>query len=406
MTIANSTTDPADFELVQLDDQDEIAYTRLQNSSAWKGVLSTDDYILRDVALGKSKIALSKVNRLLVFALRSRLRPKDLFCSIELLIRELWRFEWDDASNTVSKKNVLSGCIGGVYTAPVHRGKGLARIMVDQLVELGKSTYLGPDGFTFLYSEVGEYYARNGFKSFHVPITQIPLKAGNLPFKPGSDANLVEYHQFQDLFDAYNKHFSSDIESKVAKDHKTRISVNPTADYIDWFHLRAKYIAYILFGGPKDIDFHADSYESIVKKLQKVKPEVFGIRLDSSGVLAGFVAWTYDWAKNDDGSYSINATIIKLFVDDASHDYTTTAIKLIELAKGYLEQNHPNAVKLSIWESEIGLDVQNHLLLKLGAVGGVENSSRSAILYNNASDDEALRNGEIVWEDNSKLPWC
>lgn len=406
MTKPDSRTDPADYVLVQLHDQDDISYTRLQNSDLWKGVLSTEDYILRDVALGKCKIALSKTNRLLVFVLRHKERPDETLCSIELLIRELWRFEWDEASQGVSRKDILSGCIGGVFTPPQHRGRGLARIMVDKLVDIGKTKLLGPSGFTFLYSEVGEYYTRNGFKSFHVPITQIPLEGKKLAIGGVSEAKLVKYHDFKDLFGAYNRHFSADVASKVAKDRKTRLSVNPTSDYIDWFHLRAKYTGYRLFGGPEKVNFQNDSYENIVAKFQNVEPQIFGIRLDQDDKLAGFVAWTYDWAKKDDGSYSISVTIIKLFVDDSQNDYASTAIKLIELAKCYLEQNHPTAVKLSIWESEINLEVHEYLLLKMGATGGMENSSRSAILCNNESDDRELRSGQVVWEDNSKLPWC
>ena len=62
----------------------------------------------------------------------------------------------------VEQEDILSGCIGGVYTYPQHRGNGYARIMVDKLVVEAKEL-VGPLGFVFLYSEIGEYYFKMDF---------------------------------------------------------------------------------------------------------------------------------------------------------------------------------------------------------------------------------------------------
>ncbi|EMG47051.1 hypothetical protein G210_2673, partial [Candida maltosa Xu316] len=36
---------------------------------------------------------------------------------------------------------------------------------------------------------------------------------------------------------------------------------------------------------------------------------------------------------------------------------------------------------------------------------GIDNPSRSAVLMNNAEDDQELRRGNVIWEGNNKLPW-
>ena len=63
-------------------------------------------------------------------------------------------------------------------------------------------------------------------------------------------------------------------------------------------------------------------------------------------------------------------------------------------------------VKLvTIWESEFNSDVRDFFAQNFDASTGLDNSSKSAILMNDNKEDKLLREGKLVWENNTKLPW-
>lgn len=401
--------DPADFVLEQVSDLPTKNFTRLQNSAAWKNLLSAEDYVLREHVLSLSKIASSDVNRLVIFVLRAKDGTEPL-CSCELLIREAWKLEKTD--DKVVKTNVLSGCVGGVFTYEGNRGRGLATIMIDKLVATARSSrFLGESGFIFLYLEVGEFYTRNGFKLFGVPLLNLPLAASGKAFAPRAGVELVRYHEFGDLFREYNAHFEREMRAKVAADGVPRLSVDPTADYVDWFHLRVKYFGVKLFGTKQQFDFAAELYESLVAKFCHTDPTYFGIKLVADGVLEGFVVWQYEFDYDRELQQWRNyATVIKIFVNTPHSDADATTARLLALMKEYLEARHDvpqmqNFTKIVLWESEVSPELLQLVIARYGCTHGLENSSRSAILCNNAADDARLRRGDLVWENNNKLPW-
>lgn len=400
-----------EFYLDRLHDLPSINHTRTKNAQAWKNLLAEQEYVEREFLLSKAKITSSKVNRLCVFALKKR-DSDTVVSSMEVLIRQAWRFKMEDGS--VSMIPVLSGCIGAVYTYPEYRGKGFAALMVSKFMEeMRRDEYLGTGGFTFLYSEIGEYYANHGFKSFGVPIAKIPLQPST-QFRLPQGASLVEYHNFEYLFAHYRDHFAAEMSAKVSQDGIERITVVPTADFVDWFHLRAKFLSTRIFGSKgTNFDVWNDSYEHIVGQLQDVTPKYFGLRLDcpTSGKLIGFIVWTYDYDySKEDEHFHNHATVLKIHVNTPEFDRDTYTLQLLELAKQYLELPHEeeplkNFTQLIVWESELSEHVQHELVKRHGADLHLDNSSRSAIMYNNDADDEKLKLGQMVWENNTKLPW-
>lgn len=412
--MTRSKEDPADYILERLTDVPTVDYTREQNFAAWGKLLTPQEYIDRERVLGLSKIASSDINRLVVFGLKSKDNPDTLVSSLELLIRESWHFHCS-ADGSVVKKNILSGCLGGVYTYPEYRGKGLATIMVDKLFEMAKQPeYLGRDGFMFLYSEVGEYYTRNGFKSFAVPYTSFPLNPSGAAYEEPQDVTLIKYHEFGDLFGQYNQHFEKEMMAKVESDGIDRISINPTSQYLDWFHLRVKFFSTKIFGDNSiQIDPRTETYEQIVAKLSTIEPFYFGLLINcpTTGALKGFIAWQYEYDfDGDKGVFENSATVIKIFVNTPQFDQAETQLALISAMKKYLEAKHDlaqmsNFHKIVIWESEILDSVIASLKVKYGAVDGLENSSRSAIQCIDKEQDRKLKEGEMLWENNNKLPW-
>lgn len=411
--MTKSKTDPADYVLTKLTDLPSVNYTRLQNLAAWKNLLTAEEYVDREYVLGKAKITSSEVNRLTVFGLSNRENPDVIVSSIELLVREAWRFH-RTSNGSVEKTNIRSGCIGGVFTYPEYRGCGFATIMVDKLMEIAAAPeYLGPHGFMFLYSEVGEYYTRNGFKSFAVPLLNVPLVEHDQKYLPEPNVHLIRYHEFDGLFRVLNEHCEQELRQKVGSDGIDRISVNPTAEYIDWFHLRVKYFSTKLFGDTGLVyDPYKDTYEELVEKFTQIEPFYFGLRVDcpETGELKGFIVWQYEYNGDSKGNFKNYVTVIKTFVNTPKFDKDAVQMELVLHMKKYLEAFHPapqmsNFTKIVIWESEISDDVLACLVKKHGAVHGLENGSRSAIRSMNAEEDQKLRSGSVVWENNNKLPW-
>ncbi|KAF3985141.1 hypothetical protein FT663_05418 [Candidozyma haemuli var. vulneris] len=401
-----------EYYLDRLHDSPSINHTRTKNAQAWKNLLPEQEYVEREFLLSKAKITSSKVNRLCVFALKNK-SSGSVVSSMELLIRQAWRFKKENGA--VSMIPVLSGCIGAVYTYPEYRGNGFAAMMVKKCMdEVRCDEYLGTNGFTFLYSEIGEYYANHGFKSFEVPLTNIPLSPSNEPLKLPPGASLVEYHNFGYLFAHYRDHFAAQMRSKVNEDGIERISVVPTADFVDWFHLRAKFLSTRIFGHDSaKFDVWNDSYEHIVGQFEDVEPKHFGIRLDcpETGKHIGFIVWTYDYDYSKEEQHFHNhATVLKIHVNTPDFDRDTYTAQLVDLAKRYLESPHKadplkNFTSLIVWESELSNHTQHEFVKKYGADSHLENSSRSAIMYNNDADDDKLKSGNMVWENNTKLPW-
>jgi GNAT superfamily N-acetyltransferase len=394
-----SKVNPGDFKLQLLSDYPTIEYTRLQNSHAWKGALLTEDYVTRELVLGKAKITSSEINRLLVFCLTSVNNSTPL-ASIEFLVRQAWRYDVDDHGE-VKRQQVLSGCIGGVYTYPENRGMGLAKIMVDLLIKKCRDeNIIDPHGFIFLYSEIGEYYAKNGFKSHPIPLINIAPSIEKFDLK--HTVELIKYHNFESYMNLHAAQFDKKMVQDVKTDKKSRVSVIPTSDLVDWFHLRAKYISNKLTAPNDKFDFVKSNYEQIVHHFDETKPEHFGLKLkNSNGEMTGFIIWTQDWKIEDHSSYY---TVLKIVIVDG-FDYNSTCIELLKAMQNHIIDCNENINKIVLWQSEINQDIVEFLSSNWTCKLGLENSSRSAILLSDEKDHNKLLEGNLVWKGNDKLPW-
>lgn len=394
----------ADFQLEHVQDVDLINYTRQRNAETWKNALTVEDYIARDHLLGKCKITSSHNNSMCVFVFRQK-SSNVIVSSAELIVRESWRF-YKSSDGSVAKKLVKSGCIGAVFTYPEFRGRGIAKIMVEEIKKVSKTQeYVGEDGFTFLYSEVGDYYKACDFESFPVPLISLPLKPKkqDLPL----EAHLLGFHEAEGLFQQYAGFLSNKLTNLVQKDGIERISIKPSADIVDWFHLRAKYSSYKLFCHQEvELNVWTDSYAEIVKKLSKIEPKVLGIKLNhpNSDKLRGFIIWTYDYDMKN-GHFCNHGTLLKVHLEEES-----VVLQLIKWMKAFFESSTEipqlqHFENISIWELEIPTSVRDALVLEFGAHKGLENPSRSGILFNNQNDHQRLLVNDIIWEENTKLPW-
>lgn len=371
------------FTLLELQDQDKIDFTRLHCSQAWKGILSTKDYILREYVLSNSEMGRPYAVFMLINGADERL------CSCEVVFREGHRI---DKKGKISAK-VAS--IGAVFTYTEHRRKGYAKIMLDKVVE--KLQQMKID-FSILHSEVGEYYSNFDYVSFHVPVFQKQL--GDKPqtfqdfrdeYKYNKDSlRLVGYHEFKPLIELYNKHTFKRIENQ--EDNKTRVTIDINEHIIDWFHLRAKYVHYQTFNEEKpEIDFSDPKHT--VEVFKHLQPEKFGMVLEVDNQIVGYVIWTYDWVESHN-----YVTILNLFTIPGHEDKKG---KLLGYLEDYLalinSQTSHKFTQLKVWGSEVSNDVFKG--------EEIVNSSLSAIRMFDPEDQKKLKNGELLWENNSKLSW-
>lgn len=401
-----------DYVLTQVHDTETKAFTRLKNGDAWRNHLSLEDYVMREHVLSLSKMASSDSHQLMVFIMTKKDDPDVPLCSCELLVRKGYRYLPTAAG--VERRDVMSGCVGAVFTYLEHRGKGYALIMIDHLVSIAKSPeVLGEDGFIFLYSEVGEYYARNGFKSFGVPLAKFPLTATGESYVGSDNVKLLKFHEFADVFKAYVAQSDQNLKQKVAQDGIERITAACNEEYVDWFHLRSKYLGLKLFDEAlADWDFSTETIDSLAHKFADTNPKYFGLELtcSQSGASKGFIVWTYDFEySKEENQFHNYVTVIKKFVSLGFDEFETT-LELFEQMKQFLEAKHPepqmsNFQEVKLWESEVLPSVVQVLKTNYKAKAGIENSSRSALMMTRELDNRRMREGKIIWEENTKLPW-
>lgn len=103
--------------------------------------------------------------------------PEAIVALCETLTRE-W-LAWRDGVRTP----VLGVTIGGVVVDKQHRGKGVAAFFMTELARHWDT--VAPSGVSCLYSEVGEYYLRFGFRAAPMPLVVYTVggSVASLPFR-------------------------------------------------------------------------------------------------------------------------------------------------------------------------------------------------------------------------------
>lgn len=385
------------FELINITDRKTIEWTREQNSVQWKGILSVSDYILRDHVLGQTEMYCNPPCYVLI-----NKDTKEKVCALEIAVRDGLRF--DNIDGHVTKRKINTGCIGSVFTYPQYRRKGYAKIMIDKIIELGK-TQLIKDGYISLYSEIGEYYQKSGFKSFHVPLLTRPI-TNKTPYIFQShqetyliddiEVSLVKFRDFETLVEFYKNHNYQQIESNCGKDGKSRVTIDVNQHIFNWFHIRAKLISYKTFYNNKDIQY--DNINDIIEKFQDIEPIYFGMKFKHNGKLFGYVSWTFEWSIKDK-QYHIKLYILHLFT---LPEYESYKEKIIGIIDDYLCFVNTTAkfgtfTVISAWAS----DITNQQFKGIEIV----NDSLSAMIMMDDNDQQKLVNGDLIWENNNRIPW-
>lgn len=359
-----------------ISDPEIIRHTHLNNSEAWRSKLTKEQYADREWTIGiESNLGKRKQDEPLGvyhYVLRDLSIPvvnkfDNIVASLETLNRRAWRIDGKDGE----LKQIYSACIGGVFTLAQHRKKGHAAVMINLLNE-EVDKQLGKDGFTFLYSEVGEYYSKFGYESFEVPVHSFNAKDTQISSKNSkSEYHNLKYDDYAKLVEVQEKTIKKALIEESHKTDKTLVTLVPDIDIYSWFHDRDIFISKIL--------------------RPDVKVEHFGVVLNDSN---DHIIWLHDWN-------SETLVIVKIY-NENQHEIKSFE-KLISIA--IEEAQFYNFKKISIWDSSLGESKEHHeKALKLiesfaDAKTFQSNSSMSAIRLHDKTPKS-----EISWENNDK--WC
>ncbi|GME76280.1 unnamed protein product [Ambrosiozyma monospora] len=273
-------------------DYKTLQICQAENHDTWGVPLSIEDYYERELKSYKDKPCNFERNyddpstKEGVYYWVMYNENDEIVCSCETLV--CLSYHYQDIGKTGGEGDIgkcYSAIVGSVYTFKAHRGNGYATQMMNSLVEWKLPELLNEQfDFTFLYSEVGEYYSRMGFKSYHVPTIEIPVVM-NGKLKVSSDLNEIEMlgtdHTKQiEVYDEQVKKMILAKGKEVAQSGSEQqklpiLAMKPTQEKFNWFYERDKHTG---------------------EKLYNVDPESlkFGIALKESPG-DNFIAWHLDF---------------------------------------------------------------------------------------------------------------
>ncbi|VEU23332.1 DEKNAAC104583 [Brettanomyces naardenensis] len=295
---------------------------------------------------------------------------KNIVSACEILVRDSWYLDTENPDSEPS--DCLSAVIGSVYTFSEHRSKGYASRMLQLLVEKMQDILGNPHDFSFLYSEVGEFYSNFGFKSYHVPVCIIPMKS--IKELPAIDYVPLTTH-FESQVELYGKKMKQ-LMLKEAKSGEKSVVVclKPQQQILEWFLNRSRHTGRSLEG----------LTEEAANKL------VYGAELSTGD----FIIWLLDFTEK---------TAVVLMI------YATTSQNVKELIKACKQLIPDGFEKIIIWQDELtdysktgasDLSILTFIEEELQGESGVKNSSLSALRMLHLDEDVAVK-----WVGNGKWSW-
>lgn len=214
------------MKLEETNSEEDIKKCQENNYPVWGKPLTIEEYQERDWVTYKTEYMGDNHH---YFVIKNE--NGDIESSCEILIRDCW-IKKKDSTEII---NARCGVIGSVFTAEKYRGKGNASLMMKELNNLIDNKYLtGENDVAFLYSEIGNYYERFGYKTFHVPVYKLdPTKYYQ------ENANIYQYHEITSDFDE----ITNDLKTRVLNELKNSdhsFALKPQPEIFDWFNRRSR----------------------------------------------------------------------------------------------------------------------------------------------------------------------
>lgn len=393
------------FEAVT--DPEVIRFTHIENGSVWSSrFLSQEEYADREWVLGQSDLGqlhrsqehIDKYDSNAVYlglkyfvlkdvSLPETSKTSQIVASCETMNRTGWAMLPGDSTGQIHE--VLVACIGGVFTLKHHRGRGYARRMIELLNEYYDSLAQNSEEpflkhlAVHLYSEIGEYYAKNGYVSYHVPLYELHNLDGlqehycekyscdNETTITANDIRYLGYDDYEDLVELQKQHFKKQLLQAHDASGGSRFifTVQPSLKIYKWFEDRDLFL---------------------YKKFREEKPTRFGAALADGS----HIVWHHSWT---------SGTLILLKVQIMGEDQEK---KLALLLKECIQEARSSDIThLEFWQDELPgekFPIFHSTIRVLEPGSNLEkiNSSLSAV---RAAQGEFR--GEILWLNNTKFCW-
>lgn len=390
----------AKLKFINYDDPEIIRFTHLNNSEAWKGLLTAEQYAQREQILGSTDISQKdkspeiqelypngyKHLGIKYFILKDESLPDtDKFSQIVSSCETLNRLGYciRPGSNGVVEPALIV-CIGGVFTESKFRGKGYAGKMIqmlnqyyDELIEANPDSVLLKNLIINLYSEVDNYYEKFGYHSFHVPLHYITqLDKFMLEYCPDklSEGKFLNHDDYQHLIDVHDNNFKENlVKLHNANPEKFIFTVKPDLDIYKWFQDRDIFIA-------KTVNKLTEGNEDTLK---------FGFELNDGS----HIIWHHNW----------NGNLLVIVTIHMKQNDRETLLQLI--GQAILEAQRYNLTKIQFWNEELPLEEYPQLLQTLQKLEKKDklyavNGSISAVRPPTGFDKDA-----IIWDNNTKFCW-
>lgn len=218
----------------------EVDETHIINAGQWGKGLTLDQYIGREQHLDAQESCLNGNFKAWAYEIRDNddAEWQRVSCFETLERPAFYKQKGSEIEYTSSYS------IGAVFTPEEHRGKGYAYKMLKLgNDEIDKNS--DPHSFIALWSDVGLYYERVGYKLTENRelilkrklSASVEVPAGVTPIYKDGVAEFARKDTAQ---------FRQELETKVEKDGITRVVIEPTKIVHDLTHARVEYLAPIL----------------------------------------------------------------------------------------------------------------------------------------------------------------
>ncbi|CCH42143.1 hypothetical protein BN7_1688 [Wickerhamomyces ciferrii] len=366
------------IQLERTDDLDIYKYCSYNTSITWKGKLTSEQYVKRDVVLNSTSKILQKDSKeqkgVYLYILRDYSIPAfnkfdNIVASVETLNDESWRINGPNGELI----KVISSVVGNVFTLPQHRKKGYANHLITQLNEI-LDEQCGKDGYSYLYSEVGDYYQKFGYNNFHIPTHYFEI-GEKIETIDTNSFKYLSYYGFKDLIEIQKNHTRNKLLQRAQnlKSDESIISLIPNIDRYSWHHER---------------DLIISSYLH-----QDLEIRNFGAVLNNSN---DHFIWYHDWNES-------KLVILKTFIEFENEQGSKNFAQLLKIA---IKEAHDFKLKgIVLWDSALGesqkfYDLNLELLESFNntKLFGVNDSLSAIRFHDKTSSDKIYWNGNEKWE--------
>ncbi|CCH45694.1 hypothetical protein BN7_5279 [Wickerhamomyces ciferrii] len=363
--------------LERVHDPRTIQYITQRIGEQWGYKLSNVQFAEKEGTLkDKSKVANRKPEPLGLYryalrdlSIEKKHETDDIVGYVETLNRKAWRI---DGKNPGVLKEVNSSTIGSVFTFAEHRKKGYANVFLTKVGEI-LDEQLGEDALTNLYSGVGEFYSRFGYKSFVIPIHFIKSEGVSIDTND-SKYEYLGYEGYDKLIDVQKEYLKQLLlrKGKEIEQNETVVALIPDTDTYTWINDKDAYTTAALNPG-----YELNSFGAVLKGSND------------------HILWVHEWNEN-------KLKIAKIFVENGNIENFK---KLIQIS--IKESQDYGLEGVFLWDSSLTEDKSFHdtalEYLKSFAGAVINGSQTSTTIPAIRLHDKTPAEG-IKWIDNDY--WC